>query len=488
MRKFFENSSIYFISNLINKVIYVLFFAYIARVLSIQEMGQYSIYILIVTFLSIICSFEIQSGFTRFYFEVTEVERRKYEISIVNLLFIINLVFAVILFSFRQLIINYLFYIPLDIFFVMLILPFFISFSGLITSKLRLENMAFELSIITVVQAAANLILVVTGIKFFALTDKIFWILFACFLQYLIPVSCYFFVFEHKWKFKIDFSLIKDSLTFSSYLVPTVLGNHVSHMADRFILKKYTGIKSVGIYSAANKVGSIIMLVLEPIYLAFFPIVLKSYKQEGFKRNYYFMCMSIFFILYLITVLISIFCYEIMYIILGKKYLIYMPVAYLFIMVWTVRFASRPFASNISLAKKTEYSLFIELFTAVTNIILNILLVIKLGISGAIIATMISFILRLILLFYFSNKLLKIFYFNFRYILLYLIVVALHIFFHYKIKDIFILYRAVILFCEAGLGLFVYMKIIDVQYRQKIFEYIDIYKNKIVKFKMRNIF
>lgn len=72
MKEFIKNSSIYFISQVMIKGVSVILFSYLARILSIEDMGLYSLYLLSLTVLSLFLSFEIQSGYTRFYFEKDE--------------------------------------------------------------------------------------------------------------------------------------------------------------------------------------------------------------------------------------------------------------------------------------------------------------------------------------------------------------------------------------------------------------------------------
>ena len=82
--------SVYFGANLFAKALNFLFFAWLSRLLSIEEMGEFSLMNMAVTILSLLMLLEMPSGFNRYYLDQALDEREVFENSIINFLLIVN--------------------------------------------------------------------------------------------------------------------------------------------------------------------------------------------------------------------------------------------------------------------------------------------------------------------------------------------------------------------------------------------------------------
>ena len=98
LKKFLKTISLYTIFLMIEKILSVLFFSYIAHTLSMNDMGAYGLYMTIYVFLSFLLSLEFKSGYARYYYEYsTEESRYKLFCGIVNVTFLSHVIMGILL-------------------------------------------------------------------------------------------------------------------------------------------------------------------------------------------------------------------------------------------------------------------------------------------------------------------------------------------------------------------------------------------------------
>ena len=96
--RFLKNSSMYFFVTIIQKLVMLGLFAYIARVFTKAEMGQYSLALVCISIVGMcLCSFT-QAGYQRFYFEHSGDNRVRFELSMLNLLLLSSFFGALLLY------------------------------------------------------------------------------------------------------------------------------------------------------------------------------------------------------------------------------------------------------------------------------------------------------------------------------------------------------------------------------------------------------
>jgi O-antigen/teichoic acid export membrane protein len=418
IKNFFKTSSIYFGATIAEKVIALIFFSYLAHILSIEDMGKYSIYLIFYTILSFLLSLEIKSGFGRFYFEHKDDNRKNFELTILNSSILINILMIIPVYISYNLFNNF---IPIDkdIFNILLILTIFDSLIYLFLFKARYDKKDLHYVILTLLKP----ILLVSS--FFILNIYIENEIFLIFLSMLISSSILvvlFFVVNYikVYKFYINFHMLKQSLTFSIWLVPSSIGSYFSNFTDKVMIEKMINTSSVGIYSVFQKISTLVVTAIEPLYNVIMPKVMENYKNDNFKQEYYLYINIILFVLLIINLFIAIFAKDIVVLLGGDKYIEYYKFIYLFLVLNIFIFIPKFLALNIHLSKQSKYVTAVEVISGILNILVNIVFITHFGLIGAIYATLITYFIRLVMYDYFAKKLFDKFHIKYSYYLSYI--------------------------------------------------------------------
>lgn len=199
------------------------------------------------------------------------------------------------------------------------------------------------------------------------------------------------------WTFKeikLLFSLekLKKVLTFGLPLVPTGIAIFSLTYADRYFLKLYTDLDSVGIYALGYRFGILLsFLITQPFLLIWsaqmFEIAKKDESEKIFSRFLtYFSFIFVFCGLGL-----SLFIKEILRVVAAPSFLS----AYKIVPILTLGYffmATRyHFEVGILIKKKTKYLSYILGGTALLNLLINYLFIQRFGMMGAAYATTLSF-------------------------------------------------------------------------------------------------
>ena len=138
--RFVKNSSLYFAVTVIQKLAMLGLFAYIARVFTKSEMGEYSLaLVFIAVFGMLFCSYS-QAGYQRFYFEYSGKERDEFEYSILNLLGLVSMLGILALYFFKATIKLYSFEMSDVLFLLLVVIASINGYTEMVFSKLRSEN------------------------------------------------------------------------------------------------------------------------------------------------------------------------------------------------------------------------------------------------------------------------------------------------------------------------------------------------------------
>lgn len=197
-----------------------------------------------------------------------------------------------------------------------------------------------------------------------------------------------------------NYLIIKNYLNFSVPLLPSILGWWANNLGNRYVIGYFLGMESVGIYSASYNLGGLVSFFYVPISLIIFPTITNLYKNnkiQEIKDHLSYLLKG-----YLMVAIPSAFGLSV----LGKPMLKLLTTSEFFsgvIIIPIIGFAtiilycSSLNANILLLFKKTKIAGLISVATAFINIILNIILIPQIGIIGAAIATLLAFIVHLIL-------------------------------------------------------------------------------------------
>lgn len=402
IRSFVKSSSLYFAANALSKVITFSLWIYLARVLSMEEMGNWSLLSVTITVISFFMTLEMTAGFNRFYLEFTDAEeRRRFESSFVNLLVLLNLATGLALWAGKPLLDKLVFPMPPLLFVMILAMPVTNTLSGAYLCKLRLENRVFLVLAVTVIQAL--LYLAVTLVALRSGMGKLQAIFMGLLSQNIVPVGLQLAGLRMRG-FILDFKVLRPALTFSLYLLPSLFGAYLTMVSGKYLLGKLGDAASLGILEANGKLTMFLGMFMDPMYLATTPVIYRHYKEGGFGKRYAQLMGINGLALLALSLPIAAFSRELVRIVAGKQYAGHAGVVLLLLAVSLFSFLSRYLAINEHLAKKTQYDIIPELGSGILNIGLCFLLIPKYGVWGAAGAMTLAYALRFAIYLVFAER------------------------------------------------------------------------------------
>ena len=193
----------------------------------------------------------------------------------------------------------------------------------------------------------------------------------------------------------LNLSVLKPYLSFSLPLIPATISYLIVNLSDRYVIGYFLGVASVGIYSAAYNIGSIVGIFMGPISINLFPAIsnlyennkmaeLKTHLEYSLKFYLMFAIPSLFGLAVLSkSLLATLTTSEFL-----SAYLI-VPIVALAVILFNCRSV---FFDVLTLLKRTKVIGLIYGIAALLNLILNIILVPVIGILGAAISTLLTFL------------------------------------------------------------------------------------------------
>ena len=192
---------------------------------------------------------------------------------------------------------------------------------------------------------------------------------------------------------KLDKNLMRQMLTFSVPLIFNAVSWWIANSSDRLMLNYFNGAGDVGLYSVAAKIPSIITSITSIFNQAWMISSVTEYDSTNDNSFYSKTFNGYNFVLIFCTALAIIVIKPFMYLYVGTDFRsswIYVP----FLLVGAIFFSYANFFGAIYMSAKKNVSIMITtLVAAIANVILNYFMIPRWGIQGAVIATMISYII-----------------------------------------------------------------------------------------------
>lgn len=181
-------------------------------------------------------------------------------------------------------------------------------------------------------------------------------------------------------------------LVFSIPMVPVLFLSYLNTALPKFVLIKYLGFETIGIYSAAISIVMIITLLQSGFNIFWTPFVYENYKKnlEQLKKVHVLITYGI--VLFALIILLF---QDLIYLLLGSNYrdsqyffafLLMSPIAY------TI---SETTGIGINIAKKSYLNIIVASITFSSNLLLCLALIPSYGLLGASIAVAVSSLIML---------------------------------------------------------------------------------------------
>lgn len=379
----------------------------ITRLMTPEEYGIFSLFILIINLGQGIIILGFDQGFIRYYYE----EKNKFLLLYMSLkspLLFFAITIPIFVF-FRKEISNFM-YQEINIFMVivLIITLFFYIINRFSILIIRMNKKGLEYSFLQIFQQVSEFLFIMIIYKKYKNSYKT---LILAFVLSLLITTFLSIILEKKiWLKNTKEDININTIKLFKYSYPFILTMSLTWIfqsSDKLIIKIFSNLKELGLYAAAFKIVAIINIIQTGFTMFWVPVAYEKYSTEPENKIFFreiFNNISFIMSLLAIIVLMS---KELIILLLGEKYylssmimpcLVFMPVMY------TV---SETTVLGINFSKKTKYHILISLIVAIFNIIGNLILVPKFGSRGAAISTGVAYILFFSLRTFFAKKLIN---------------------------------------------------------------------------------
>jgi len=379
-----------------------------------------------VSFLIIILTYGMETGF--FSFSQSEKNTEKvYSTSLISL-FTTSSIFVILILAFHKQIASIIEYQshPEYILWFGIIIALD-AFTSIPFAKLRQQNKAYKFAIIKfsniIINVLLNLFFIVlcpyltqkdpnSWVAFFSdgqISVKYIFIsnLIASFITLLMLLPEIFNV-----KLAFDSKLLKKMLIYSIPLLLAGLAGMVNETLDRILLKYFLPsgsdiMREIGIYGANYKIAILMTLFIQMFRYAAEPFFFAQAKETNSKTIYaqvmkYFTIFALFIFLFVMLFL------DLIKYFIGNSY--HEGLAIVPIILMANLFLGVIYNLSIwyKLTNKTKYGAYISIFGAIITIIANIILIPQIGYLGSAWATFICYFTMMLLSYYYGQKYFKI--------------------------------------------------------------------------------
>jgi len=415
LAKIAKGAGIVFFGMVFGKVIGYLYVIFVSR-LGTEQFGLLNLAYTVISLLSVIALLGLENGLLRYipYYQAKRDNPRikgtiTYSLKICLFL---SIIFTGITFLYSKEIATYFFHNIklahlLRIF--TFILPFSVITSLFLSSFRAFQRVEYEVGLKEIVEKAVRLLTA------FFLVSLGFGVIGAAY-SYLVSSIIVFFVALYIIEKKV-FPVFSDDTEPQEqgrelllYSIPLMLSNilvFIISWTDTLMLGYFRNASEVGIYNAAHPTAALMFIMPTAFISLFLPIITGLYSQkkyEQIKKLYKRVSRWIFFVNFPVFLIMAFFSRQIIRIIFGQDYVsgaIPLTILVFGYLIYSLAYTS---GNILNMAKKTKLIFFITLIFAGSNVVLNYLLIPKYGVSGAAIATSVSFIVAGTFYISFSHK------------------------------------------------------------------------------------
>jgi len=415
LKKIFSDTLIYSAGNIFNRLLPFLLLPVYTYYFQPEQYGIFSLIYSFWFFVVVFYLFGMETSFQKFFIESKQPEeQKKIFSSTVILVAVTSIIFSAVIYALAPFISKWLTGSQANASLLRL-LSFILVIDALsrfpmilINGMMKSKRYAVINSICVVINVAANIIFIVVlkyGIE-------------SIFYSYAISYSCLFILsFSYVSKY-FEFKIDKDTTRYLAKFAYSFLFYGIFivsiDLIDRFILGYFKGDAEVGIYSACYRIGIVMNLLISGFRTAWIPFFLNLKAEENnkeiFSKIFSYFCYG-GLILFLT---LSLFINDIVALKIGEMTLVnknywsglgivpFILLAYLFFGLFT----------NLNIASyfenKIKYLIISSAAGCASNIVLNLILIPKYSITGAAIATMASYIIMFISIYFYSQKIYRI--------------------------------------------------------------------------------
>lgn len=319
----FNNTTIYFVTNVLQKAISFLLLPVYTIYLSTEDYGLVSLILSFLGVVSLLITLSLNGAVSRYFFIYKEDESIQKEFlgTIIFALVISSVLWLTTFLAFRNLITSY--FLPgIDFFpfvFVGLLstvtAPIYLVYQSVLQISQNAKIFAINSLAFFLIAVSLNLILVVDynmGALGMLLATSIPNVLFSIYAVFSL-ISKGFIIF------KFRFSFFKEAITYSIPLIPHNISGTIADYISRNLLYLKSNLSNVGLYNIAFQFGSILDLVVSSLYSALVPYYYNALDEGEEKEESLIRLITLIFrLISVVSLFVAFFSEELIYIMTAK--------------------------------------------------------------------------------------------------------------------------------------------------------------------------
>jgi len=403
--RFFKNTTIYTVSDILNKMVPFVLLPVLTRYLTPSDYGIISIFFVFTGILGVFMTLETNTAISVNYFKIS---RNALKIYIANVLLIISLVTGLLLLIvviFHSNISNIL-ALPVEWLFIGIIVTLLQFFTTINLVLWQSEHSPIPLGIYQISQTIFNLSLSLILIIGFGMgwEGRLIAVSIASIIFGILSFS--FLIKRQYLYFKLNISYIRDALKFGLPLVPYALSAWIRTGVDRVFLIMLISPSATGIYTVGFQIASVIMVIITAFNKAYTPYLYEQLKEISEKQKLILVRYTyMYFIgLLILASILSLAAPFIVKFLLGKEFMASQEFVTLIAFGFAFYGMYSLVVNYVLYTKKTIFLSFITFSTGLLHVGLSYSLISYNGIMGAAQATIIVSFLTLIFVWWYSQK------------------------------------------------------------------------------------
>lgn len=408
MYKDFVNSIfIYGLAGSIGKFIGLLLMPIYVRIFSPEQYGIVDLIQTIVAIISIFGILLLESSIQRYYYEVkNELLRKKYITTTFWTINILSIFWLVIVILFAKTISSLLFadnkyYLPIIVAAISIPLSNLFVFCTVI---IRYMKMPVKYLITVLIQ----LLLTVAFTFWFVIYLKlgIIGVFYAQILGLFISFVISLYVIRKSLLFYWNKAILYEMLAFALPQFPARIGSIANSYINRFIMLGYLTLTDIGIFTIAAKIASGFQLIENAFSLSWYPFFYEQLENnEEHRIVFRKICQYVVVFVFGLVGLFAFFAKEILMLLTTKDYYSALPIIGILALSNGLLIVKNAIDLGTLISKKTIYSTYIYLLSAVVNLIFLFILVPRIGLIGVPASLLICYLFLVIVSWIVSEKL-----------------------------------------------------------------------------------